>query len=86
MPLLDILGYSKVTVHTAPEQPLFLSNSSSFLTLNPPQLNIDKFCNLSYIKYFSENFAYQIAEETFFFKIPCKDFLPIYKILFFYIT
>ena len=30
------------TVHTAPEQPLFLSNSSSFLTLNPPQLIVDK--------------------------------------------
>ena len=30
------------TVHTTPKQLQLLSNSSSFLTLNPPQLNVDK--------------------------------------------
>ena len=41
------------TIHTAPKQPQPLSNSSSSLTLNPPQLTVDKslICPTSIIRW-----------------------------------
>lgn len=45
------------------EHPNFLSNSSSFLTLSPPQTHIDKLPNLSFINFIPPLVFHQINQK-----------------------